>query len=124
VYLVAVVSAVALARVLSFASWPVEVIPLLAVCMLLAVAYNQVLATITAFTIAAIVTLSATLELTHFIVLMCSACAAIIPLSSVASRSKIVTVGMYAAATYFCVSIGLNVIESQSLNEVFRDWTP
>ncbi len=58
--------------------------------MLLAVAYNQVLATITAFTIGPDVTLSATLELTHFIVLLSSAAAAVIPLSSVASRSKIV----------------------------------
>jgi len=123
VYLVTVISAAACARLLSFAPWPVEVIPLLAVCMLMAVAYNQVLATMTAFTICAIVTLSATLELSHFIVLMSSAATAVIPLSSVASRSKIVIVGAYAAVTYFCVSLGLNIIESQSLTEVFQDWT-
>ncbi|MBL8851104.1 MAG: HDIG domain-containing protein, partial [Planctomycetaceae bacterium] len=124
VYLVSVVAASACARMLSFASWPIEVIPLLTVCMLLAVAYNQVLATITAFTICAIVSLSATLELTHFIVLLSCAATAVIPLSNVATRSKIVIVGVYAAVTYFCVSLGLNIIESQSLDEVFRDWTP
>ena len=124
VYLTAVVVAAGCSRLLSFAPWPVEVIPLLSVCMLLAVAYNQVLATITAFTICSIVTLSATLELSHFIVLMSSAATAVIPLSSVASRSKIMIVGVYAAITYFCVSLGLNVIESQSLGEVFENWNP
>jgi putative nucleotidyltransferase with HDIG domain len=121
VYLVAVIVAAALARSLSFFSWPAEVIPLLVVAMLLAVAYNQVLATMTAFTVSVIVTLSATFDLSMFIVMMSSAAMAVIPLTRVASRSKIVVVGVYTALTYLCVSLGLGVIETQSLSRVFEN---
>jgi putative nucleotidyltransferase with HDIG domain len=121
VYLVAVIVAAALARSLSYFSWPVEVIPLLVVAMLLAVAYNQVLATMTALTICVIVTLSATFDLSMFIVMISSAAMAVIPLTRVASRSKIVVVGVYTALTYLCVSLGLGIIETQSLSHVFEN---
>lgn len=123
VYLVTVVAAAALSRTLSFFPWPVEVIPLLVAAMLLAIAYNQVLATMTAFTVSTIVTLSATFDLSLFIVMMSAAAVAVIPLSRVATRSKIVVVGVYTAATYLCVSLGLEIIETQSLSQVFDNWT-
>lgn len=123
VYLLAVVSAAALARLMSFLSWPAEVIPLIAVAMIMAVAYNQVLATMTAFTVCVIVTLSTTSELSQFIALMSTSAMSVVPLNRVASRSKLVVVGMYTAATYFFVRMSIGIIQTQSLTEVFQDWT-
>jgi putative nucleotidyltransferase with HDIG domain len=117
------VAAAALARAMTFLSWPAEVIPLIAVAMVMAVAYNQVFATMTAFTICVIVTLSTTSELSQFIALMSTSAMAVVPLNRVASRSKLVIVGMYTAATYFFVRVSIGIIQTQSLTEVFQDWT-
>jgi putative nucleotidyltransferase with HDIG domain len=122
-YLMTIVGAALLGRWLSFVPWPAEVMPLIAAAMILAVAYNQTLATVTAFTLCVIVTLSTTSELSQFLVLMSTTAMAVIPLSRVASRSKIVVVGLYTAATYLLVSCGIAIIQTQGLAEVFHDWT-
>ncbi|REJ73275.1 MAG: HDIG domain-containing protein [Planctomycetota bacterium] len=123
VYLLIIVGSAALARLLSFFPMPAEVVPLIAVAMLLTISYDQVLATLSALTLCIVVTLSTTFELSQFIVLMSVAAISVIPLSRVASRKKIVIVGFYAALTYFFVRMGLGIIEAQSLNEVTRDMT-
>jgi putative nucleotidyltransferase with HDIG domain len=123
VYLVAVTASAALSRALSFVSWPAEVIPLIAIAMVMAVAYNQVFATMTAFSVCIIVTLSTTSELSQFITLMSTAAMAVVPLTRIASRSKLVIVGLYTAATYFAVRLCIGIIQTQSLTEVFHDWT-
>ena len=123
IYLVAVTASAALSRALTFVSWPAEVIPLIAIAMVMAVAYNQVFATMTAFSVCIIVTLSTTSELSQFITLMSTAAMAVVPLTRIASRSKLVIVGLYTAATYFAVRLCIGVIQTQSLTEVFHDWT-
>jgi putative nucleotidyltransferase with HDIG domain len=123
VYLVAVTASAALARALSYLSWPAEVIPLIAIAMVMTVAYNQVFATMTAFTVCTVVTLSTTSELSQFIALMSTSAMAVVPLNRVASRSKLVVVGLYAATTYLCVRMCIGIIQTQSLTDVFHDWT-
>jgi len=123
VYLGAIIVAAVLARSLSFYPWPAELIPLIAIAMVLAVSYNQVLATLTAFTVCIVVTLSTTSQLSHFIAYMSTCAMAVVPLSRVASRSKIIVVGAYTAATYLCVRLCLGVIEAQSFTEAFHDWS-
>lgn len=120
VYLVAIVAAVALGRLLSF--WGrAEIIPVLVTVMVFAIAYDQVLATLTAFSLALILTLSTTTQLDQFVVLMSTAATAVIPLSRVASRSALIKVGFYAGLTYFLTSCGVGIIQNQTLPEVFSN---
>lgn len=121
IYLGTMLCAIALGRFLSFDPWRAEVIPLLAVVTVMAIAYDQLLATITAFTLSSLLILSTTGDLAHFISLMAVSAAAIIPLSAVDSRSKLIKVGFLTAIVYFAVSIGLGVLERQSLDNIWTD---
>ncbi|QDT39507.1 HD family phosphohydrolase [Stratiformator vulcanicus] len=121
VYLAATVLAIWAARVLSFDPWRAEIIPLVAVVMLFAITYNQVLATITAFTLTSVVVLSTTADLSHFILLMSVCAAAIIPLAEVSSRSKIIKIGVTCGLVYFVVSFGLGLLERQNFQELRSD---
>ncbi|QDU38480.1 hypothetical protein Mal4_28080 [Maioricimonas rarisocia] len=123
IYLAVIVVATGLGRALSYDPWRAEVIPLIGAVMVLSLAYNQVLATMTGFTLCLIITLSTTTALSQFVILMSTAAMAIVPLTRVASRSKLILVGVYTAATYFLVSLGMGVVAAQSLTEAFDDWT-
>jgi cyclic-di-AMP phosphodiesterase PgpH len=118
VYLIALVVAAVLGRALTFLSWPVEVIPILATAMILAVAYNPVLAILSGFTICVIVTLSSTSDFAQFNILMSTTATAVVPLHRVASRSKIVLVGIGSAACYLAVSLGIGILQTQSISEL------
>lgn len=121
IYLTALVLTVAIGRAMSFDPWRAEVIPLIATVMVFAIAYNQVLATITAFALSLIITLSTGADLSHFVVLMSAATMALIPLSAVSSRSTLINVGFWSGATYFVMSWGMGIVSSESLQNVFRD---
>jgi len=58
VYLVVVTLSITLSRLLSFDPWRAEVVPLLCTVMILAIAYNQVLAALTGFSMTLVVTLA------------------------------------------------------------------
>ena len=119
VYLTAIVLAVTLGRVLSFDPWRAEIVPVLSVVMIFAIAYNQMLAALTALTLSLILTVSTRGDLTQFIVLMSVSATAVIPLSHVPSRSTLIKVGFWAALVYFIVSWGLGVVRSQSFAEAW-----
>jgi cyclic-di-AMP phosphodiesterase PgpH len=121
IYLAAVLVALALARFLSFDPWRGEVIPLISIVTVMAIAYDQVLATITAFSLTALLVLSTTGDLSHFVVLMAVASAAVIPLSAIDSRSKLIKIGFLTALVYFIVSVGLGVLERQALDDIWSD---
>jgi putative nucleotidyltransferase with HDIG domain len=123
VYLIAIVLAVGLGRLLSYDPWRAEIIPLMATVMVLAIAYNQVLAALTAFMLALIITYSTVGEMGQFVLLMSVAATAVIPLSRVPSRSTLIKVGFWTAGVYFVVSWGNGIIQSQSLSEVWSDNT-
>ena len=123
VYLAVIVLAVGLGRLLSYDPWRAEIIPLMATVMVLAIAYNQVLATLTAFMLALIITFSTVGELGQFVLLMSVAATAVIPLRRVPSRSTLIKVGFWTAGVYFVVSWGNGIIRSQSPSEVWSDST-
>ncbi len=120
VYLMVIVAAAALGRSLSHWS-QAEVIPIVATVMVFAIAYDQVLATLTGFTLALILTLSTTSRFDQFVVLMSTVATAAIPLNRVASRSALIKVGFYAGISYFLTTIGVGIIQSQTLDEVFSN---
>jgi len=121
VYILAIVGAAALGRLLTYES-RAEVIPLIYVVMMVAIAYDQVFATVTAFSLALIITLSTTARLDQFVVLMSTAAVAVVPLSRIASRLTLVKVGLYAGGAYFFTSCSVSIISSQTLSEVFSNW--
>jgi cyclic-di-AMP phosphodiesterase PgpH len=123
VFLTAIVATAALARPMSYDPWRAEIIPLLVTVMVLAVAYNQVIATLAAFSISLALTFSTTAQFGHFVVLISTCAAAVIPVSRVGSRSTLIKVSVFAAITHFIVSTGVGVIQSQSLSDVFQDRT-
>jgi hypothetical protein len=103
-YLGSLVAAVALGRLLAIGGWRAEVIPLTVTVMVFAVAYNQRLGLMTGLALSLLITLSTTAQLTQFVVLFAVACASVIPLSQVPSRSALIKVGFWSAAVYFVVS--------------------
>jgi putative nucleotidyltransferase with HDIG domain len=121
VFLGAIVVAAALARPLSYDPWRAEIIPLLMTVMVLAVAYNQVLATLTAFSICLALTFATTAQFGQFVVLISTCAAGVIPLSRVGTRSTLIKVSVFAGLTYFVVNLGVGVVQAQSLAEVMQN---
>ena len=121
VYLIAVCTSIVLSRLLSFDHWRAEVVPLLCTVMILAIAYNQVLAALTGFTMTLVLTLAIGGGLGHFVVLMSAIAASIVPLNQVSNRMTLVKVGLVAAVPYLLVSLGTGIIESQQLGHLFAD---
>ncbi len=81
VYLTAFVLTAGIARLVSYDPLRAEIVPLLVTTMILAIAYNQELALLTAFALSLLITLGTTAELAHFVELVSTAAAAVIPLS-------------------------------------------
>lgn len=122
IYLAAVVIAVGVGRLLAPGGWRTEVVPLLAAVMVLAIAYNQVLATLTGFSLALLQTLATGGDVSDFVLLMSAIAAAVVPLNQVDSRSKLVVVGFWTAVTYLLVAWGLAMIGAQRLSNLWSDW--
>jgi cyclic-di-AMP phosphodiesterase PgpH len=120
-YLGALATAVALGRLLSTGGWRAEVIPLTVTVMIFAVAYNQRLGLMTGLALSLVITLSTTAELTQFVVLFAVACAAVIPLSQVPSRSALIKVGFWSAAVYFVVSWCADTVWNRALGSGLTD---
>ncbi|MSR57551.1 MAG: HDIG domain-containing protein [Planctomycetaceae bacterium] len=112
-YLGLVVVATGLARLLSYDPWRAELAPVLVAVMVCAVVYNQVLATLTAFALSLLVTISIGADLGRFTVLMSVCATAAILLPSVPSRSTLVVVGIWTAVVCFLMSWGTTVIDSR-----------
>lgn len=121
IFLATSVATVVLSRLLSFDPWRAEIIPLLATVMVFAIAYNQVLAMVTAFALSLIISLSTASDIGHFVILMCVTTTAIIPLSRVPTRSTIIKVGFLTAVVCFFISWGIGLIQSQVPLETLTD---
>ncbi len=114
-YLGMFVMTVALARGMSFDPWRAAIGPVLVCVMVCAVVHNQMLATLTAFALSLIVSVSTGADLGRFTVLMSVCATAAILLPSVPSRSTLVVVGLWSAIVYFLIHWGTAVVENQGL---------
>ena len=121
VYLVVVTLSITLSRLLSFDPWRAEVVPLLCTVMILAIAYNQVLAALTGFSMTLVVTLAIGADVGHFVVLMSAIAASVVPLNNVSNRMKMVKVGFGAALTFLFVTLGTGIIETQQFSQLWAD---
>lgn len=111
-FVATVVLAIAVGRALSVDPWRAEVIALSAAVMVLAIAYNQVLAAITAFSLVLVVSLSTVVRFEQFVVLMAVCATAVIGLSRVSSRTTIIKVGFMMAVVHLLVSAGTTLLQT------------
>ena len=123
VYLVAIVVAIAIGRFVASGSWRGEVIPVIVTVMILAIAYDQVFAALTGFVLSLILTLSTVNDLGQFVLLMSVSATSVLPLSQVSSRSTLIKVGFLVALTYFVMSWGTGIMQTQSLAGIWTDQT-
>ncbi|MCB9954014.1 MAG: HDIG domain-containing protein [Planctomycetaceae bacterium] len=121
VYLGAIVATAFVAHMASFDPFRLEMIPILFSVLLLSIAYNQVLAALTAFSLCLVLTLSGSGRLDHFIVLISTCSLAIIPMDKVASRLTLLKVSFISAVTYFFMQMGAHVVGAQLLTDVFTN---
>ena len=112
VYLVSVVLAVGVGRLLSYDPWRAEVIPLLLTVVVFAIAWNQVVAMLTALSISLLLTLSTVGTIGHFIVLLSVSATAILPLTRVSSRSTLIKVGFWSGLVFVLVGWGTLAVTS------------
>jgi len=120
-YCTAIVITAFIGRLVSFDPLRAEIVPLLTVVLLIGVAYNQFLATLTAFSLSLVLTMSTTGQMEEFLVLLATSAAAIIPLRRVSSRATLIKVSFISALTYFVISCAAAVVETQSLSEVYNN---
>lgn len=122
VYLAAMILAVGLGRWSAVTpELRLEVLPVVVTAMIFAVAYNQIMAALSAMTISVVLTLSTFGDLSEFVVLMSVSATAVILLSRVPSRSALIKVGFVSAISYFVVYAGLGVLSSQSTDIIWSD---
>ncbi len=121
VYLAAVVLTALLGRLLSFDPWRAEIIPLMVTVMILAIAYQQELAAITAFTLSLLLTLSTVGDTGQFVVLMSVSATAIAPLTRVSSRSSLIKIGFWCGVVYLMMTWGVTIVRTQSLEHLWTD---
>ena len=112
VYLVTVVLTVAVGRLLSADPWRAEIIPLLATVVIFAIAWDQVVAILTALTLSLLLTISTVVEIGHFVVLLSVSVSAILPLTRVSSRSTLIKVGFWSGVVFVLVDWGTLAITS------------
>ena len=98
-----------------------EVVPIVVMAMIFAVAYNQIMGALTAMTISLVLTLATSGELTEFVVLISVSATAATLLSRVPSRSTLIKVGFVTGIAYFVVDCGMGVLKSQSLDIIWSD---
>ncbi len=123
VFLAVIVAATALGRWISFDPWRAEVIPITAVAMIFAIAYNQIIATLMALSLCLVITLSTRADLGQFVVLMSVSATSILTLTQIPSRSTIIKIGFWSSLVFFLVSYGQGIIENQAYTNPWRDLT-
>ncbi len=123
VYLLTVLLTVTLGRWASIDPWRAEVLPLLSAVMVLAVAYDQVVATITTIVLALLLTLSTVGSLEHFLLLTAASATAILCLPRVSSRSTLIRAGFLAGLVFALVYCGNVTLHSLSLKDTLLQWS-
>ena len=121
VFLAGCVATAALSRSLSFDPWRAEIIPLMALSMVVAIVFNQVLAMLTALTLSLVIALATIPELGQFVILMSVSVTSMIPMARVASRSALIKVGVLAAGVYLIISWGTLAVGSRSPTDLLTD---
>lgn len=109
-YATTVVLTILLARALSFDPWRAEILPVLVASMVLRVAYSQVFATVSAFTLCLLVTLSTTGDARQFVVLIGTTAACTLMIGRVQQRQTLVKVGFATGIVYIVLFFAMRAV--------------
>ncbi|MCE9527657.1 MAG: HDIG domain-containing protein [Planctomycetales bacterium] len=112
--LLAMVSTIAVARIMSNGALSAEIVPLLLFGMTAAIAYEKELALLLAASVALIISLSIDpLAVGSFVILMSSVATAILLLRRIRSRTKLIYVGTISGLVVFLTTLGVGTMASQ-----------
>lgn len=97
--------------------WRAELIPLLVFAMTFGIAYHRDVALVLAMSAAGIVSMTGGEGLGEFVILTGTAASAVLQLSQIRTRSKLIRVGMISAATAFLLTLGMSLFDEQPLGQ-------
>ncbi len=114
--LVLAVAVVGLARWLSNDAWRAEIIPLLLFCMTMAISFRRELALLLSVAVGSVIALTLGMDVAYFVVLMGVVAAAVLQLTTIRSRVKIIRVCFLAAGVAFLLHLALEIIAGHPAN--------
>ena len=94
-------------------AWQAEVLPLLVFAMTVAIAYEEDLALLMAAEVALVVVVGLGRSLGDYVTLTAAAAAMVFWMGRIRSRSKLIYVGLWAAAVAFATQIGAHLLEDR-----------
>jgi putative nucleotidyltransferase with HDIG domain len=100
-----------------------EILPVLILVMVVAIAYNQDVAMLTAFSLCLILTLATRVHLDEFVALIATCGAAVLPLKRVGSRSTLIKIGFGTAAAHLFIRAGIGLLSSQAFTETVSSYS-
>ncbi|MCA9059917.1 MAG: HDIG domain-containing protein, partial [Planctomycetaceae bacterium] len=101
--------------------WRAEIVPLLAAVMIAAIAFNQVVAILTAFCLSLLISMATLADLGHFVVQIVIWVTAIIPLRRIKSRVTLIRTGFLVAIVAFLVTWGAAVVQAQGAVDAWKN---
>lgn len=113
--LATLVLTVTLARLCAGELWQAEVVPIVLFGMTLALAYSRDLALILSTAVALLLCVALGMSLADFVLMAVTAAAAILPLNRVRSRTKLIYVGLGAAAVATVTTLGIGTLLGETL---------
>jgi cyclic-di-AMP phosphodiesterase PgpH len=116
-----VMAALASIRLLGAQAWDAEIVPVAIVGMIVAIAYNPSFAMMVTFGLSILTCMTLGTQIPHFLVVMGGTAAAVLTLSEVRTRTKLIKVGATAAATYFLITWATGLWQDQPLDLVRDD---
>jgi putative nucleotidyltransferase with HDIG domain len=115
-----VIAALAVTRILSAQAWNAEIVPVAVVSMIVAIAYNPSFAMMVTFGLTLLTCIALGAEIPYFLVLMGGTAAAVLSLSDVRTRTKLIKVGAIASLAYFLLTWATGLWQDQP-TEIVRD---
>ena len=116
-----VIAALASIRLLGAPDLDAEIVPVAIVGMIVAIAYNPSFGMMVTFGLSILTCITLGTQIPHFLVVMGGTAAAVLTLSEVRTRTKLIKVGATAAATYFLITWATGLWQDQPLDLVRND---
>lgn len=110
-----------LSRLLTYTSYPLEIMPIAVTCLLFAIAFDRSFALVMAFALSVLVSLVESRPMEHFVVALGGTAMGIAALDSVRSRTKLINVGLVAGSAYAVLSVALGLFGDQPFSLVVED---
>ena len=116
-----VILALAVVRLLSNQTWNAEVVPVAVAAMIVAIAYNPGFGMMITFCLSLLTSIALGGEIPYFMVIMGGTSAAVLSLSEVRTRTKLIKVGATAAMAYFLMTWATGLWQGQPLDLIRGD---